>query len=145
MFKIKEATSQAQHKKARALAIFYITLTLAYMVTIYRFSSLPGSQVSLPAPDYVMHALEYFGLGVLLGLTARSAVNMYKTSARPSNSHFLAPIFIGFAYALSDEFHQFFVPGRNASVSDLLADLSGVIAAQILLQYWLSTRATSSR
>ncbi len=35
-------------------------------------------------------------------------------------------------YAALDEFHQSFVPGRTASVADVLLDTAGGIAAQIL-------------
>jgi VanZ family protein len=34
-------------------------------------------------------------------------------------------IFIGTVYALSDEWHQSFVPGRNASLWDALFDAAG--------------------
>ena len=33
---------------------------------------------------------------------------------------------VGITYAISDEVHQYFVPGRNASVGDVLIDLFGV-------------------
>src|SRR2546426_9574780 len=36
-------------------------------------------------------------------------------------------------YALSDEFHQWFVPGRTAAATDCLIDVSGAAAAQGLL------------
>ncbi len=124
------------YRKARTLTVFYSIFTLAYMGAIYHFSSLPGSRISLPAPDYVMHALEYFGLGGLLGITIRSAGRMQKsyTGASPFRFRVSLTVFIGFAYALSDEFHQFFVPGRDASISDLAADLFGIILAQIFLK-----------
>ncbi|MCL4514894.1 MAG: VanZ family protein [Firmicutes bacterium] len=133
------------YQKARELTVFYGLLTLAYMGAIYHFSSLPGSRISLPAPDYVMHALEYLGLGGLLGITIRSAGRMrdslqnppgIKSNARGSSFRVCVslPVSIGFAYALSDEFHQFFVPGRNASISDLAADLFGIVLAQIFLK-----------
>lgn len=125
-------SDSAGYRKARALTVFYGILTLAYMGAIYHFSSLPGSRISLPAPDYVMHALEYLGLGGLLGITIRSAGRMRGSSS--------LTVFIGFAYALSDEFHQFFVPGRNASISDLAADLFGIILAQIFLKLFYDFR-----
>ena len=40
--------------------------------------------------------------------------------------------FIGFLYALSDEFHQSFVPGRTSELGDIIADWIGVISAIML-------------
>jgi VanZ family protein len=36
-------------------------------------------------------------------------------------------------YALSDEFHQSFVPGRNATLVDVAIDLTGFLVGQVLL------------
>ncbi len=36
-------------------------------------------------------------------------------------------ILIGFIFAISDEWHQSFVPGRDSDVLDVLADLIGLI------------------
>jgi len=42
-------------------------------------------------------------------------------------------------YALSDEYHQTFVPGRNGRLSDVLFDSAGACAA-MLLDWWLERR-----
>jgi VanZ family protein len=46
------------------------------------------------------------------------------------------------AYGATDEFHQWFVPGRSADVQDLLADLMGSASAAtvILAVGWLRRR-----
>ncbi len=43
-------------------------------------------------------------------------------------------LIIGALYAGSDEFHQYFVPGRAMQLEDFLVDLSGIVAAIILYQ-----------
>ena len=43
------------------------------------------------------------------------------------------------AYALSDEYHQTFVPGRHGTWSDVGVDTVGVCAA-MLLDWWLARR-----
>ena len=45
-------------------------------------------------------------------------------------------------YALSDEIHQIFVPGRAFELSDLFLDISGVLLALFL--WWLSIQIFSS-
>jgi VanZ family protein len=37
---------------------------------------------------------------------------------------------VGTCYAATDEFHQWFVPGRQCDVFDFLSDAVGVIAGQ---------------
>lgn len=55
----------------------------------------------------------------------------------------LAAVAIVAAYAALDEFHQSFVPGRTAAVSDVLLDTAGGVAAQLiagLFLYWSDVR-----
>jgi VanZ family protein len=55
----------------------------------------------------------------------------------------LIVILIVAGYAALDEFHQSFVPGRGAAVSDVLLDTTGGTAAQLLvalLVLWRSIR-----
>lgn len=51
----------------------------------------------------------------------------------------LLAIVIGVTYAASDEYHQGFVPGRNADVMDWAADIVG-LSAGILLAYKIKKR-----
>ncbi len=82
----------------------------------------------------IAHCLEFMGLSVLLF----NAV--YVTWALK-----VTPIvaFLGTVlYAITDEIHQIFVPGRAFQISDILVDstgaLIGVIASFIILQIILS-------
>lgn len=54
----------------------------------------------------------------------------------------LAAVAIAAGYAALDEFHQAFVPGRTASVRDVLLDTSGAAMAQLLV--WLRARQRKS-
>jgi len=44
-------------------------------------------------------------------------------------------ILIAIAYALSDEIHQFFVPGRSCTFSDILLDSVGIMAASVFYTF----------
>lgn len=55
----------------------------------------------------------------------RALHNEKKLSTR---ARFLAALFLAAAYGASDEFHQYFVPGRDCSGFDLLADIAGSAA-----------------
>jgi len=79
--------------------------------------------------DKLLHLLEY---AVLSFLIARAAVNSRSLKLK---LHFrLLAISLAFVYGLSDEFHQYFVPGRCADVLDLFADGAGALLGQLALR-----------
>lgn len=98
----------------------YLILALGWMGVIFCFSSQSGDRVGLPSPwDKFVHAGVYGLLGWLLG----------RGSGHPAWGWAIAV-----AYGLSDEFHQSFVPGRQADALDLLADSVGAFLGTHLLQ-----------
>lgn len=66
------------------------------------------------------HVGEYFILGALV-------MNATKTSKIPRFKSFIFSILLCILYAISDEVHQLFVPGRGAQVMDVLIDSVGAI------------------
>ena len=104
-------------------------LAIAWMVLIFIMSS----QSSVPVSggwgqDKLMHFICYGILGFMLARSFKNAQEglSWKQIALVS--------LIAFAYGASDEFHQSFVPGREASLGDLLADTLGGIAGAMLLR-----------
>lgn len=69
------------------------------------------------------HISEYFILTVLLVRALRKENN-----GEMSLRHYLISLAIAVLYAVSDEFHQIFVPSRTASAVDVLIDSGGAIA-----------------
>lgn len=51
---------------------------------------------------------------------------------------FLLAILIGFVFGITDEWHQSFVPGRDSSVFDLMADLIGLLVFANLYRLFIS-------
>lgn len=98
---------------------------VGYMYAIYSVSSLSQlPQTPVPFSDKHWHALAYFGLAVLWA----------RALARDRPSSLTARLCLSAAagasvYGISDELHQAFVPGRDASVWDLLADVVGALTA----------------
>jgi VanZ family protein len=80
--------------------------------------------------DKLLHAVGYAGLGLL-------ALRAFHGGLTPLR---LAPtIYAGLAvilWGVSDEIHQYFVPGRDSSVRDLLADAVGFCIAALLVTWW---------
>jgi VanZ family protein len=55
--------------------------------------------------------------------------------------HALLAIALAGTYAVSDELHQVFVPGRTAAIGDVLIDMLGAATAQLLIALaWLRRR-----
>ncbi|HEY0703703.1 MAG TPA: VanZ family protein [Candidatus Acidoferrales bacterium] len=72
------------------------------------------------------HFTEYFILSLLILRGVRAGEKGWHLRWA------LVTVLIIFAYAGLDEFHQSFVPGRQAAFTDVLIDTSGGIAAQII-------------
>jgi VanZ family protein len=96
---------------------------LAWAALIFALSSLPNLSTAEGWLGDVLssgaHAVEYAIFGALL---------MRALDAR------LLAFVAGFAYAITDEVHQSFVPGRIASGVDLLVDAIGLVAGIVLLE-----------
>jgi VanZ family protein len=110
-----------------------------YMLAIFILSS--RADVPLPAgmSDKQGHSLAYFGLGVTVtraftrGLGA--PVSMFQG---------LIAMALTTAYGVSDEWHQSFVPGRTADVTDLRADATGAILGTAACWLWGIIRSRST-
>ncbi|HHV45661.1 MAG TPA: VanZ family protein [Tissierellia bacterium] len=65
------------------------------------------------------HFLSYLVLGILtLNLLGVMGISKYRV---------LISLLICVVYAITDEFHQIFVPGRGAQISDILVDSFGAL------------------
>lgn len=112
------------------------------MLVIFFLSSLPSSRIPYYGVIDILikkggHA---FGFG-LLGLAYSYALPP-RLSALPR--WFISLIMV-FLFALSDEFHQSFVEGRNSSAIDVLIDVAGAIVALTLgALYSSNSRSKSS-
>ncbi len=107
------------------------------MVVIFVASALPSSDLpEFGAWDVFVkkggHMLGY----ALLGMTCLRALNNAKSIMR---SQFVIALCLAVLYAISDEFHQSFVPGRTASPWDVCIDAIGGFIG-LGLWYWIRTR-----
>ena len=114
-------------------------LALAWMGLIYYFSS----QSSFAILDHVWqpsllsiaaHFTEYAVLAVLLWMALRNTTSVARLAT---------PIAFVLAvlYAISDEWHQAFVPGRHPAVEDVLVDAVGALTALLLARTLLARSA----
>lgn len=115
-----------------------------YAGLIFYLSSLPHPEEKLPTivaffSDKVLHAVEYAVLGALCYRAIRgSGHDSWKQRAMP------VAILLASLYGVSDEVHQAFVPFRNSSWLDWLADTIGAALGVTALHRAWSLRPVSS-
>ncbi len=112
------------------LKLFDSVALFSYCGFIYYLSS----QSSIPTPmlflhqDKIHHLAAYFIMGILSWRLCRHL---------KTESHTRFMISLGFCsiYALTDEWHQSFVPGRDADVFDWIADTLGALLSITLFNW----------
>ena len=112
-----------------------VVLTLGWMALIWNLSSRPPSDLSAGSPtgawiSNLAHAPEYAGLATWIVLALRRPSATLAPSAR---SAFWIVAFC-VVHGVVDELHQSTVPGRDASVLDVVTDLVGALAAVSVLR-----------
>jgi VanZ like family len=85
--------------------------------------------------DKVYHLLEY----ALLGVLSARVVEEYQLIQRPREK-MAAVLLFCFLYGLSDEIHQWFIPGRFATAGDVLADTLGGLLGGLIYFKWKGRR-----
>ena len=99
---------------------------------IFALSSVPDLGTGLGGWDLLLrkiaHAAEFAVLGALLARALRSAWPAFA---------------LGALYAVSDEVHQAFVPGRQGSVLDVAIDVVGVGCGVVLWQRLIRARSVA--
>ena len=112
------------YKQCRIIAVLWMAIIFAM-----------SAQATVPVPqaiwgqDKVMHFLSYAILGYFLARSFRDA-HLGLTIKKAVFAALIASV-----YGMSDEFHQSFVVGRDASVGDWVADsLGGLVGALLLLR-----------
>jgi len=91
------------------------------MLLIYILSSIshPPQPAANPYIPLIEHIIEYLILGFLLHALISSARDYTRVRV------FILAVLLASLYGLTDEIHQFFVPGRVCSLDDLAADTLG--------------------
>jgi VanZ family protein len=126
----------------------FTIITILIMVVIFVHSAMPAEMSSIEssvferfvasilgvAPESVTfavrkcaHFTEYLVLGLFMMLAAANAKRrgVFFTG--------LITWIIGTAYAISDEVHQIFVPGRSCELRDMCIDAAGVLCGVLII------------
>jgi len=108
----------------------YWLLSFFYMGLIFYLSSYPVA-IKVPSffcSDKLVHIVEY---GILASL-----IYVALKKGNVTKHHVVALAFaISFLYGVSDEIHQYFVPGRQGDIFDVMANGIGALCFPLAFQY----------
>lgn len=77
----------------------------------------------IPVNSFIVRKLAHFSLFLIL------ATSIYLFS-----KSYILSLSLSSLYAISDEFHQYFVPGRSCELRDMLIDILGVVIALLIIK-----------
>ena len=106
---------------------------IIWAIIIYIQSSIPDlnpPSLGISFQDKILHTIVFGILGYLIF----RALYFSKNENLKSRAIVIGLI-VGFLYAISDEVHQAFVPGRYSEIGDVIADFLGILLAQIPFKY----------
>ncbi len=126
-----------QNKAITAYKIISVLLLAAVLVAIFLLSSQTSTQSSETSGFLITLIMRIFGKDLSQGIIRTVAhfaefgalgfLTLNCIFAFSGKKKFFLCIALSELYALSDEIHQLFVPGRAFQISDLLIDLCGII------------------
>jgi len=119
---------------------FFLLLTCLWAGLIFYLSHQPGvlMQPLFILQDKLMHFTAY----AILGFLGMGSVRTMAHGYRPEQAWMIC-LLVGL-YGISDEFHQYFIPGRMADALDVAADIAGGVLGTWLM-YALARRRVARR
>ena len=153
------------------MRLFFAVLSIAYITGIFLFAGSPVvSALSEFNPYSILHIPLYGILTFLLIFSSlprlpcnrgvrgemRPALwqkrycptgSLFHWGQLPNNlmTRFLIVGFIALAVGIADEIHQAYVPGRDASITDVLLDLVGIILTLFFISWLLKAKKSLTR
>ena len=120
------------------------TPTIVMMGVIFAFSSIPAKEMpTFGLLDLLVKKGGHAGGYALLALANLRALRFERANGAPRRSNpraYLAALLVTVFYALTDEFHQSFVPGRHPALADVGIDTLGALLG-LSLAAWYDNRS----
>ena len=79
--------------------------------------------------EHIIRKLAHFSLYAVIGFLLMSLMSTYNLKQK---NRILVSCSIGLLYAISDEIHQAFIPGRGPQIADVGIDFSGVVVGILI-------------
>lgn len=121
------------HGRGRLFLEYWVPVLL-YVAAIVSLSAQPQlrSPLQFDQADKVLHLIEYAGLGWVMVRALRVSL-----PRRDPLTAALVALAVGALIAVGDELFQSFVPGRDSSHLDFMADVAGLLLAQLAYMAFL--------
>ncbi len=114
-------------------AKYILIAWLITVITVSSIPSLPTLKIHTPSRDirldYLIHFCEYGFMAIMTYLAFADRL------FRINNSKWILLTAALIAFALMDELHQKFIPGRTYNIRDFISNVTGIIAALLLCIY----------
>jgi len=119
--------------------LLFALISCISIAGIFLLADLPTqSQLRILNLRSLAHIPLYGILTIFLILTFRTRKTNEPDRKNPPRSiNLLLPCFIALTVAILDEIHQISVPGRDASIIDVLLDATGTGLTILIYIYWL--------
>jgi VanZ family protein len=89
----------------------------------------PAAHFDLNQVEHLLRKNAHFFVYLVLGILV---INAKRRSGLKGWKWFFLALGFGVLYAVSDEIHQLYVPGRSGQIRDILIDGAGVLAGSII-------------
>ena len=103
-----------------------ITSKIADMIN----KTVPNIKLKQEGLNHIIRKGTYFGVYLVLGILVTNALI---SSNKFLHNLILMALIICVLYAISDEIHQLFIPGRSGEVRDVLIDSTGALVGILLI------------
>lgn len=100
------------------------------VLRIFSFLGIELNQYFGELATFVIRKTAHFSEYLILFLFAYNVSRFYFTTKKAR----LYSIIFVFLYASTDEFHQYFIPGRNMAFKDVLIDTSGGVIGYLIMK-----------
>ncbi len=87
-------------------------------------------QIVLRKIEKTIRKLAHFSLYTIVGILLMSLMSTYNIRINKKSA---ISFYIGFFYAVTDEIHQIFIPGRTSSIKDIGIDCLGVLFGILII------------
>ena len=100
-----------------------ITIVMAIIIFYVSSLTLTGSTDGTSYISYIYHftAFSYLSLFLLISIT----------KGKPIKNLIILGIILAIIYGISDEIHQYFIPGRQSALKDILVNSIGILITGI--------------
>lgn len=126
----------ANQSNRSSFAVTKVIITTITKLTNTDFDAKSINRLVFQLNNFV-RKLAHISLYFVLGLLAVYAIHKLGFAARKT---YLIAICLCILYAMTDEWHQTYVPGRSGQISDVLIDTAGTLAGIGVYVLWLRLR-----